>query len=150
MTAIHGKGRLALVVLPLVIVPAAFIVIAPWLKTAIGSTMTMLVAAATAIAVMAYSLYLSIRSQRCLDEVQAEGGRFAARWGLSIGPVIFASLLLLPPFLDMATAVIGDAAGATADRKVVTFAIMFGFGGVVILQTLAMVVINRLWWRARR
>lgn len=148
--AISKAGRHTLAVLPLVIVPVAFLALAPWLKTAIGGSMTLVAAAAAAIFVMGYSLYLSTCWQRGLDEVQAAGGQVAAKWGMSIGPMIFVLLLLLPPFLDMATALIGDAAGVAANRKVVTLALTFGFGGVVILQTLAMIVINLLWWKARR
>ncbi len=142
--------RCTLAVLPLAIVPVAFLAAGPWLKTAFGTTVTLVAAAAAAIFVMGYSLYLSARWERGLDEVQTAGGTFAAKRGMTIGPVIFALLLLLPPFLDMMTAVIGDAAGVAANRKVVTLAMTFGFGAVVILQTIAMIVINLLWWRARR
>jgi hypothetical protein len=148
--AMSKTGRYGLAALPLVVVPVGFLLSGPWLKATFGGTATMLTAAVAAIFVMAYALYLSVRCQRDLDEVQAAGGTFAARWGMTIGPIIFATLLLLPPFHDMMTAIIGDAAGVPANRKVVTLAMTFGFGAVVILQTIAMVILNLLWWRARR
>lgn len=148
--AITKKGRYGLAALPLAIVPVAFLLSGPWLKATLGSTVTLLAAATAAIFVMGYSLYLSVRCQRDLDEVQAAGGTFAARWGMTIGPMVFVTFLLLPPFLDLMTAIIGDAAGVAANRKVVTLSMTFGFGAVVILQTLAMVIINIFWWRARR
>jgi hypothetical protein len=138
--AMSKTGRYGLAALPLVVVPVGFLLSGPWLKATFGGTATMLT----------YALYLSVRCQRDLDEVQAAGGTFAARWGMTIGPIIFATLLLLPPFHDMMTAIIGDAAGVPANRKVVTLAMTFGFGAVVILQTIAMVILNLLWWRARR
>jgi len=133
------------------IVPALFLTVAPWLKTAIGGGMTSLIAAGLAMSVMAYSLYLSFRAQHCLDEVQLAGGQFAARWGMGIGAVAFAMLSMLPPFWDFAAALLRDAADDSgASRRIIILAVMFGFGGVVILQTIGMFVAKLMWWRARR
>ena len=142
--------RLGVSALPLVIVPVAFLASAPWLKRAIGDSMTMLVAAAAAIFVMGYGLHLSARWERRLDEVQMASSAYAAKWGWIIGAMTFVLLLLLPPVQNLATSLIENWAGAVVGRKAVLLAMTFGFIGVVLLQTIGLIVVNLFWWRARR
>ncbi len=148
-----GKSRTvrhALKVLPLVIVPVAFLTSAPWLKAAAGNTVTLLVAAAAAIFVMGYSLYLSACWERKLDEMQMAASAYAAKWGWVAGAMAFVLLLMLPPFQNFATGLIGNLTGAAVDRTAILLAITFGSVGVVLLQTLGLIIVNIFWWRARR
>ena len=55
MTATPKMGRVALELLPVVLVPVAFLAASPWLKTTIGGPMVSLIGAAVAIFVMGYA-----------------------------------------------------------------------------------------------
>jgi len=152
MTAKPTIGRLVLGVLPLIVVPAAFVAALPWL-TSIDKTAAMLAAWAAAIIVMSYATYLSIRVHRGLDEVQKAGAAFAAQWGMAAGSMTFVLLLMLPPCRDFAIALIRDGAGALgadSDRTVVVLALTFGGCGVVLLQAVGTLVVSSIWWRAKQ
>ena len=62
-------------------------------------------------------------------------------------------LLMLPPVRDLMTSLVieygGPGPGNTVDRSVVKFAMVLGFIGVVMLQTIAMVVFNAIWWKSK-
>jgi len=136
--------------LPMVLVPVAFLAAKPWLKSALGGPGMNLVATGCAIFVMGYAVYLSVRWQGCVDEVQVAGSNFAARWGMTAGSISFVVLMMAPRFVDFAASAIGDMVDLPADGKLVKIAMLAGFGCVVILQTAGMFIINLLWWRSRR
>jgi len=103
--------------------------------------------------VMTYANYLSFRAQRRLDEVQKAGAAFAAQWGAPAGQVAFGLLLVLPPFKDFATAVVGRFAGhpgMPADGTVVVLSLALGFCAIVLLQGVGTAVVHAIWWTARR
>jgi hypothetical protein len=154
-TASNPKiGRLALGFV--VVVGGAFAVAAakPWLKATIGDTMFDLVVAAGAILAMGYANLLAFRIHRGLDEVQKAGTEFAARWSVPAGQAAFVLPLLLPPVKDAMTSLViefGDPGpGMTVDRSVVKFAMVLGFVGVVMMQTIATVVFNTIWWKSKQ
>ena len=152
MTASPKTGRGVLWLLPLVLAPAAFFASMQWLKS-IDKTVLTLAGVTTAIFVMGYSLYLSIRSQRDLDEVQKASAGFSGRWGGLAGTLVFALLLNLPPFIDLVTGLIRDWAGdggATVSRKVVALSMAIAFCGTVLLQTISTVVVQAFWWKAKQ
>lgn len=152
MTATPKVGRVALGLLPIVLVPGAFIVAARWLKL-FDETMLSLAAAATAIFVVSYATYFAIRWQRGLDEVQKASGGFGGQWGTMAGTMAFVLLLILPPFGDLATALVRDWSGdpgAAVERKVVVLAMTFAFSLVVLLQAIGNVVVTSIWWMAKR
>lgn len=152
MNATPKMGRVALRLLPIVLVPVAFIVAARWLKL-FDETMLSLAAAATAIFVMSYATYFAIRWQRGLDEVQKASGGFGGQWGTIAGSMAFVLLLILPPFGDLATALVKDWSGdpgAAVERKVVVLAMTFAFSLVVLLQAIGNVVVTSIWWMAKR
>jgi hypothetical protein len=140
----------------LVIVLLAFALAAakPWLKATIGDIAFDLVAVAGGILAMGYASYLASRFHGGLDEVQRAGAEFAARWSLPAGQAAFLLLVLLPPVKDLMTSLVieyGDPGpGMTVDRSVVKFAMVLGFVGVVLLQTIAMVVFNAIWWKSKQ
>lgn len=104
MTATPKKGRAGLLkVLPLVLVPIAFLAAIPWLKTTVGGSMVSLIGGAAAIFVVSYANYLNFRARRRLDEVEKASLGFAAQWGVAAGQAVFVLLIALPPFIDLAT-----------------------------------------------
>ena len=146
------KARFALWILPLVLVPVAFFASMQWLKS-IDRTLLSLATAAAAIFVMSYATYLSVRSQRGLDEVHMASAGFSAQWGTLAGTTAFLLLLCLPPLRDFATALIWNWAGdpgAAVNRKVVVLAMTLAFCGVVVLQTIGTAVMAMVWWRGRQ
>ena len=152
MTAAPKMGRGVLWILPLVLVPAAFLAAIPWLKT-ISQPMAILATAALVIFAMSYANYLTFRAMRGLDEVQKAGAAFAAQWGAPAGQAVFGLLLVLPPFLNFATSVAHKAAaypGMTGDRTVVATALALGFVVLVLLEAIGRVVAHTLWWKVRR
>lgn len=150
MSATRRVKHIAIGLLPAVLVPLAFAAAKPWLKATLGAGMVSLLAAACALFVMGYAVYLSVRWQRCVDEVQAAGSNFAARWGTAAGSIGFVLLMMLGPFVDFMAGAISDMADLQADARTVKFAMLAGFGCVVVLQTLGMFVVNLLWWRSHR
>ena len=152
MTATPKMGRVALWLLPIVLVPVAFLVAARWLKL-FDERMLSLAAAATAIFVVSYATYFAIRWHRGLDEVQKASGGFGGQWGTMAGTMAFVLLLVLPPFGDLATALVRDwsgGPGAAVERKVVVLAMTFAFSLVVLLQAIGTVVVSSIWWMAKR
>lgn len=152
MTTAPKKGRGALWILPVVLVPVAFFAAIPWLKT-ISQPMAILVTAAVVIFVMSYANYLSFRALRRLDEVQKAGAAFAAQWGAPAGQAVFALLLVLPPFRDFATAVVGKFPihpGMAVDGTVVVLSLALGLCSVVLLQGIGTVVVHSIWWTVKR
>lgn len=146
------KMREALWILPLVLVPSAFLVALPWLKT-IGKPGAILVTVAVVIFVVSYANYLAFRHQRRLDEVQRAGGAFAAQWGVPVGQAAFALLLVLPPFQEFATIVVSKFAadpGTTVKGIVVVFSLALGFIAVVLLQTIGTFIVHAIWWTDKR
>ncbi|HEX3366555.1 hypothetical protein [Phenylobacterium sp.] len=144
--------RGALWILPLALVPVAFVAAIPWLRT-ISHPMAILVAAALVIFGMSYANYLSFRAQRGLDEVQKAGGAFAGQWGAPAGQAAFGLLLVLPPFRDFAVAVVSKfpvRPGMTVDGSVVVVSLAFGLCGIVLLQAIGTVVVHTIWWRVKR
>ena len=149
-----NMSRLALGLLAFVLLIVALAAAKTWLKTTIGSPMFTLVVAAVTILGMGYANYLSFRVHRGLDEVQKASAEFAARWSMPAGQAAFVLLLFLPPFKDFMTSLVvefgGPGPGMTVDGSVVVFAIALGFMGVVMLQAIATVVFNVIWWKSKQ
>ena len=153
MTTTPKMGRVALGLLPIVLVPVAFLVAARWLKL-FDEKMLSLAAAATAIFVVSYATYFAIRWQRGLDEVQKASGGFGGQWGTMAGTMAFVLLLVLPPFGDLATALVRDwsgdpgrSRGAEGCRTRDGVRVQLG---VVLLQAIGNVVATAIWWMAKR
>ena len=147
-------GRLALGFLAVVGGAVALATAKPWLKATIGDTMFDLVAAAGAILAVGYASYFAARIHGGLDEVHKASAEFAARWSIPAGQAAFCLLLLLPPVKDLMTSLViefgGPGPGMTVDRSVVVFAMVLGFVGVVLLQAIATVVFNVIWWKSKQ
>lgn len=139
-----------LMVLGLALVMTVFITTAPWLKATLGAPTVVVISVALCVIVLSVSEFFAHRFNRGLDEVQMESQRFATRWGAHAGQLVFILLLILPPFQDFATSLIrgfvGDADMNDHDR-VVTLAMVFGFGSLVLLQTIGTFVFNIIWWK---
>lgn len=140
-------------ILPFLLVAALFVFTAPWLRASFGPTIVTLGAAALAIAVMGYANLLAYRYQSSLDEVQRAGASFATQWGAPAGQFAFVMLMVLPPVRDLAISAVTSLAGASAadvDRDVVSLALILGFCGVVLLQTLGTLIVSALWFRSKQ
>jgi hypothetical protein len=146
--------RLALGLLPFVLVIVALAAAKTRLQAIIGGPMFNLIVMAVTIAAMGYANHLSFRYHRGLDEVHKAGAEFAARWSMPAGQAAFVLLLFLPPFRDFTTSLViqfgGPGPGMTVDRSVVVFAMALGFMGVVMLQGIATMVFNVIWWKSKQ
>ncbi len=142
-------GLLAFVLLIVVLAAAK-----PWLKTTIGDATFNLVVMAVTVLALGHANYLSFRFHRGLDEVHKAGAEFAARWSMPAGQAAFVLLLFLPPFKDFMTSLViqfrGPGPGMTVDRSVVVFAMALGFMSVVMLQSIATMVFNVIWWKSKQ
>ena len=69
---------------------------------------------------MATPNYLSFLCHRGLDEVHKAGAEFSARWSMPAGHAAF------------------------------VFAMALGFMGVVMLQAIATLVFNVIWWKSKQ
>jgi hypothetical protein len=155
MTPAPRTGRNLLRIVPVLLLPIIFLVAVFTFRPPV-----ILVTIATAVMVvfmMAYANYVAFRAMRRLDEVQAAGAAFAARWGGVAGQTVFVFLLVLPPFKDFATAVIGAFVARfvihpnfTVDGTVVVLSLAFGFTVLVVLQSLGAIAAHTLWWTTKR
>jgi len=148
--ALRNLRGVLFMVVGLALLMGVFIAAAPWLKPALGAPVMVAISVALTIAVLGVSEFFAHRFNRGLDEVQMASQRFAVRWGGHAGQLVFILLLILPPFQDFATNLIrgfvGEADMNDHDR-VVTLAMVFGFGGLVLLQTFATFVFSIIWWK---
>jgi hypothetical protein len=152
MATAREMGRGALWILPVVLVVGAFFAALPWLKT-ISQPVAILVTATVVIFAMSYMNYISFRAMRRLDEVQKAGAAFAAQWGAPAGQVAFGLLLVLPPFIDVTTAVAHNFAvhsGMPGDRTVVVVSLALGLVVLVFLESIGRVVVHAIWWKVRQ
>ena len=147
-------GRLALGLLAFVVLVVALAAAKTWLKTTIGGSMFDVVVGAVTLSAMGYTNYWLFRFHRGLDEVHKASAEFAAQWSMPAGQAAFVVLLFLPPFRDFVTSLViefgGPGPGMTVDRSVVVFAMALGFMGVVMLQAIATVVFNAIWWKSKQ
>jgi len=130
--------------IPLIIVPIVFLASVQSLKMAVGAAATTWIAAAVSIFVMVYAWYVAACVQRGQDEVQAAGANYAAKWGMAAGQIGFFTLLALPPFQDLVADLVNQPRGK------LLLGMTIGAVGVVLLQTVGIIVANALWWKARR
>jgi HAMP domain-containing protein len=139
-------GRWALLVSPIVIVPVAFIALEPWLDRQNGA-ISDVTAAACAIFVMGYSVFLAARVNRRLDEVQIAGQRFAQTKGMTIG--IFAAVLVMifPPSMNALVDLANTIAAGSPD-KAVKYGIVLGYTLLMLLQGVGLVAVS-IWWERR-
>lgn len=154
MTPTRKFPRLAVWLFPVVIVlvVGGFFAAMPWLKS-LDKAAALLITAAVAVLVMGYSLYVSTRWQRSLDEVQKASAGFATQWGMAGGSIAFALLPLFPPFQSLMVSLVtrfAAAPGTTVETSVVVFSMTLGFMGVVLLQTIGTLIMSVIWWNARR
>jgi len=148
MTTLNTRklARCALWISPVIIVPVAFFAATPWLAEQ-PDALTLSVDAAAALFVMAYSLFLSARVNRRLDEVQVAGQRFSSTWGMTIGSVAAVVVMMIPPLMNA----LADAAlrlGTESPEEAVKLGITIGFMLVVVLQLIGTGAIS-FWWTQR-
>jgi hypothetical protein len=146
--------RLALGILAFVLAVVALAAAKTWLKATIGGPIFTLVVAVVTMLGITCANYFSFRFHRGLDEVHRAGAEFAAWWSMPAGQAVFVLLLFLPPFKDFMTSLAiefgGPGPGMTVDRSVVVFSMALGFMGVVMLQAIATMVFNVIWWKSKQ
>jgi cobalamin synthase len=145
-----GKiGRYALWFSPVVIVVVGFVAAIPWLKQQ-NDSFVLALTAAVSIFVMGYSLFVSHRLQRHLDEVQIASAGFASSRGWVWGAMAAILLLLLPPvtnwLIDLAN-MLSTGSSDMSDRGAVQLALFFGLILVVLMQLVAVVLASAIWQR---
>ncbi len=143
---IRKIGSCAIWLSPVIIVPVTFLAATPWLEQQ-PDALTLSLAAAAALFVMAYSLFLSARVNRQLDEVQVAGQRFSSTWGMTVGSVAAVIVMMIPPLMNA----LADAAlrlGTESPEESVKLGITFGFMLVVVLQLIGTGAVS-LWWTRR-
>lgn len=142
-------GRCALWFSPVVIVVVGFFAAIPWLKQQ-NDTFVLALTAAVSIFVMGYSLFVSHRLQRQLDEVQIASQGFASTRGWVWGPTATVMLLMLPPVtnrvIDLAN-VLSTGTPDMSDRGAVHLALYFGLILVVLMQLAAVMLASAIWQR---
>jgi len=128
--------------------PAAFLSAIPWLKQQPDGLVFLLAGIASAIAI-ATSFAFAILHDRQLDEWQRSNARFSSQWGWAAGSGLVALLLALPPFRDFIVS--WTTSLAEAPQKLVILAFTFGFGAVVIAQTVCTALLSIGWafWKSR-
>ncbi|HBX37343.1 MAG TPA: hypothetical protein DEG76_08705 [Pseudohongiella sp.] len=140
---IRKIGRCALWISPVIIVPVAFFAAAPWLAQQ-PDALTLSVAAAAALFVMAYSQFLAARVNRRLDEVQIAGQRIANTRGMTIGSVAAVIVMMIPSLMNgLAGLAMRLASGSP--EEAVKLGITIGFMLVVVLQVVGAGAVS-LWW----
>lgn len=135
---------------PFVIVPAALLASIPWLKQ-LDVAITLGIAAAAGIFVMGYSIFLAMRLNRRLDEVEIAGQRFAQAQGWTIGIFAAGPVMVFPPAMNALANlanILANTFGSGSPEVAVRVAIVIGFVMVVILQTLGTIVVS-IWWGRR-
>lgn len=144
-----AKREVALWVLklsPLVILPAAYLALAPWLDEQTDVVETT-VRVTFALALLTYCIFLAASVNRRLDEVQIAGQRIAQTRGMTLGVLIAVLLLTFPPSMN-ALVSLAESIASGSPEKAVRVAIVLGFMLVVVLQTLAMFAVA-IWWERR-
>ena len=84
-------------------------------------------------------------------QVERAGSGFATTWGSIAGQLLFPLVLMLPPFNALAIGLIERlTAGTVADPRMVTVAMAFAFGSVVLLQSIATLMLHVIWVASKR
>jgi hypothetical protein len=152
--SVVGKfARIALWFSPIVIVTTVFAVAMPWLKQQ-SLVVIEVVSAVASILVMGYGLFLAMRLERGLDEVQVASQGFAYAKGWVWGGVATGFLLMVPPVMnglvDLVHALVnalGTPSPDMANQAAVRAAFFCGFALVMLMQSLGFVVASLVWWR---
>lgn len=153
---VNRPPRIVRVVLwfsPVALIVVAFFSALPWLR-AQSDALVLAVGATAAISVMGYAVFIAIRSQRGMDEVERAGARFAAQTGALAGSIAIVLLMIAPPFQNLIlhwAGVLGTGSPESFDRESVLLAFDFGFSALVLAQTLGALVAYVGWnWRMAR
>jgi hypothetical protein len=148
-SALGRLGRMVLWFLPAVVVVAGLAVALPWLKQQ-SPALARSVGVLGVIFVMGYSLFVTQRQQRRLDEVQLAMQGYANSRGWIWGGMATVLLLLVPPVMDGLVdlvAVFGTGSANTTNPLVIRLAFFFGVALLMVVQALAVSIAALLWWR---
>jgi len=141
------RGRWALFA-PLVVVPVVFFASLPWLAAQNDAELVNWIAAACAVFVMGYSVFVARRVARGMDEVEIAGDRFASSKGWQVGSLLAVLLMMFTPINDVLVNLAYDGAGPEDPEQAVRLGIWFGIIFAVALQGLATFGAS-MWWRRR-
>jgi len=150
----HRKSRLpipALLLALMVIPPVAFLISIPWLKQQPDGLVFLLTGITASLTVLA-SFWFAVVHDRKLDEWQRSNARFSSQWGWAVGSGLVALLLAVPPVRDVIVSSVASVAQVPdPDQKLVVLAFTFGFGAVVVAQTLCIALLSGGWgfWMSR-
>jgi len=128
-----------------VVLPAAFLLSLPWLRTQ-PDGLVYLFAGLAALGTVGASLLLAVIKDREIDEFHREGERFSIQWGWLSGSASFAILMAVPVVQDLVIAAAAAISGIAApDKKLVLLTFMAGFVAVLFMQTICTIAFSLLW-----
>ncbi|MBS0374700.1 MAG: hypothetical protein JSR73_08945 [Proteobacteria bacterium] len=148
-SAMARVGRTTLWILPAVAVVVGLAVAMPWLKLQ-NPVIAKGLGITGVVFLMGYSLYVTQRQQRRLDEVQVAMQGFANSRGWIWGGMATVLLLLVPPVMDGLVAFVnefGTGSAGTTTALSVRLAFFFGVSLVMMVQALCVSVAAIVWWR---
>ena len=148
-----GKfGRIALWFLPVVLVVGALVVAMPWAKQEHPALAKILEVGV--IFVACYGIFMVLRLQRRMDEVQLASQGFANSYGWLWGGVATVLLLMVPPVMNWLVELVNGmvkvrVAGPPdrANHLAVQLAFFFAISLVMLMQGLSVCVASIFWWR---
>ena len=151
---LFGKlRRLALWLSPAVLLVAALLVAMPWVKEQSPQVAKGL-AQAVVMLLACYGVFVVLRQQRRLDEVQIASQGFANSYGWLFGGVATTVLVMMPPVMnwlvDLVDAMAKGRAGGSpdmTDHLAVRLAFFYAISLVMLVQGLGVCIASVLWWR---
>lgn len=146
-----GSPVQMLLLVVMLVAPLSVLLALPWLKQQPDDFVFLYSGIAAAVTVIA-SLAFSVLHDRRLDEWERSNVRFSTQWGWACGSGLVALLLAVPPARDAIVALAADVVGAAnPDDELVIIAFAFGFGGVVLAQTICTALMSIGWafWKSR-
>jgi hypothetical protein len=120
----------------------------PWLKQLPDGVVEAIALVATVL-VLAWSLFISIMTNRRQDEVERASSKWAWMWGATGGSLLVALLLALPPFRDLVSDGVNgflmETKGHTRQAAILGFVI--GFATLSLAQTIGTIMMAVVWWK---
>jgi hypothetical protein len=121
-----------------------------WLK-ALPDALALMLTGGVGIFVMAWAVIFSNMFQRRQDEVERASGRYAMQHGFTIGSIVIAVLLLIPPFgdwvIESSNAVALSLKGNAEKAPLIAF--VGGFMALTFAQIISAAVVGIIWWRQK-
>jgi hypothetical protein len=150
--AVGKFGRLALWLMPIVLVLAVLAFALPWARQ--QNPVLARILGVAVVFVACYGIYMVLRLQRRMDEVHLASQGFANSHGWLWGGVATTLLLMVPPVMNWLVDLVNGMAkvrGASppeaSSHLAVQLAFFYGISLVMLMQGLGVCVASIFWWR---